>query len=808
MKILLTVLGSLTLCYGFSQNSLTGKVTYLADQSPAIGAIVYIPDLKRGTSTDQDGIYAIDNLPKGRFLVEIKFVGYSNFIQAVQFGGTTQLNVALDRAITELNEVVITGVSHSSELRNNPLPIATLNQNNLTENNATNLIDNISKKAGVNQITTGPAISKPVIRGLGYSRIISLYDGIRQEGQQWGDEHGIEIDEFSVDRVEIIKGAGSLMYGSDGLGGVLNFLTPNPVADGTVIGKSISNYQTNNGLIGNSLMTAGNLKGFYWLARVSKKDAMPYTNAYDGRVFNSGFHENDLNGHIGMSKSWGYSQVNVSSFHQLLGLVEGQRDSTGHFTRLINFNGTEQEATATKEELNSYRLFIPRQEVYHFRISNATNVYLGLSRLQLNFGIQRNQRKEYGDVLNDQLKNLYFDLHTLNYNLTYFLPEKTEWQVSLGTSGMRQQNQNKGIEFLIPEYRSVDWGAFGFVKRHLNKLDLAAGLRFDQRKLSIDALYLDSLGVPTQDTHQKQKFKAANLTFSNFSASAGLTYPISNLLSTKFNLSRGFRAPNIAELASHGRHEGSLRYEYGNYNLRPETSLQLDASLMFNSKHLSAEFSIFQNDIDNYIYTEKLRAKNGQDSIADPGQPVPAYQYTRGKAQLRGGEFFVDLHPHPLDWLHFENGFSFVTALNKSQAKNDSTKYLPYIPAPRFQSELRGNFKKIGSFVANPFLKVEFNHFWPQNRVLLENRTETRTPAYSLWNAGLGTDIVTTKGVTRFSFYFMVNNIFDISYQNNLSRLKYAAENQSTGRTGVFNMGRNFSFKIVVPITFKKKPLN
>ena len=317
---------------------------------------------------------------------------------------------------------------------------------------------------------------------------------------------------------------------------------------------------------------------------------------------------------------------------------------------------------------------------------------------------------------------------------------------------MNQQNQNKGIEFLIPAYRSFDWGAFGFAKRHFNKLDVAGGIRFDQRMIAINALYLDGQGAPTSDTNATQKFKAGNLTYSNYSASAGLTYPISKQLSAKFNASRGFRAPNIAELASNGRHEGSLRYEYGNFNLKPETSLQLDAGIVFNSTHVSAEFSVFQNDIHHYIFTEKLAAKNGLDSIPDPAEPVPAYQYAQGQAQLRGGEFFIDLHPHPLDWLHFENGFSFVNALNKSQSGNDSTKYLPYIPAPRYQSELRGNFKKIGSRLANPFLKVEFSHVWPQNRVLLENRTETATPSYSSGMPGWVRISLLPKGQRFFHF--------------------------------------------------------
>ena len=140
---------------------------------------------------------------------------------------------------TELNEIVVTGISQSSELRTNPVPIVAIDAQSLLENTSSNIIDNISKQAGVNQITTGAAIAKPVIRGLSFNRIVTLYDGIRQEGQQWGDEHGIEIDEFSVERVEIIKGAGSLMYGSDALGGVINFLAPDPVERGVVKSKWI-----------------------------------------------------------------------------------------------------------------------------------------------------------------------------------------------------------------------------------------------------------------------------------------------------------------------------------------------------------------------------------------------------------------------------------------------------------------------------------------------------------------------------------------------------------------------------------------
>ena len=805
MKKVLTIMGCALFSVSYAQNSLTGKITDDEDHRAVIGASIYMPDLKRGAVTDINGNYIIQNLPKGNFLIECKYIGYGTVVRPVQISGAIILDLSISSLVIELNEVVVTGLSHSSELKSNPIPVSTLDNRALTENISTNLIDNISKKAGVNQISTGPAISKPVIRGLGYNRIILLNNGIRQEGQQWGDEHGIEIDEFSVDRVEIVKGAGSLMYGSDGIGGVINFLAANPVHTGTIIGSVISNYQTNNGLFGNSIMNAGNINGTYWQARVSNKTGKPYSNSYDGKVFNSGFNETDLNGFVGVSKAWGYSQMNINSFNQSLGLVEGERDMNGNLTRQKNVNGLAEEVAASTDDLDSYKLFVPNQNIKHFGISNTTNLYFGETRLQVNTGYQRNQRKEHGDVVDKNLNNLYFDLNSVNYNLTYFLPEKKNWQVSVGTSGMTQNNKNKGVEFLIPEYQLFDYGVFGFVKRHFAKLDLSGGIRFDHRNISIDALYLDTNGNPTSDKTQTEKFKSGDLTFSNYSASAGATYQISQRLSAKGNLSRGFRAPNIAELSSNGRHEGTLRYEYGNYNLKAETSLQIDAGLSFNSKHISADMSLFQNNIDHYIFTEKLLSINGLDSIPDPNEPAPAYQYVQGQANLTGGEFSIDIHPHPLDWLHFENSFSFVNALNKTQASNDSAKYLPFMPAPRFQSELRANFKKIGGALANFFMKVEFNKVGMQDRVLLENRSETPTPSYSLWNTGLGTDFIKANGSTLLTFYFTVNNVLDKAYQSHLSRLKYAAVNNATGRTGVFNMGRNFSFKIIIPLSFKRQ---
>ncbi|MFZ6012883.1 MAG: TonB-dependent receptor [Bacteroidota bacterium] len=784
-----------------AQFSLTGTVRDVSTQEPVTGATVYIADLKKGAVTDLDGKYVIENIPRGKFLVEYIFVGYGTVVQSIDMRSSQELNVTLSSTVTELNEIVISGISHSTELKKNPVPITTLGRDALVQSTSSNIIDNIAQKPGIDKISTGAAIAKPVIRGLSYNRIITLFDGTRQEGQQWGDEHGIEIDEFSVDRVEVIKGAGSLMYGSDGLGGVINFLTPNPETVGTIKSHWISNYQSNHGLFANSIMNAGNLNGYYWSARASRKDARPYQNAYDGRVFNSGFREKDFSVLLGVNKSWGYSQFLVSSFQQTLGLVEGERDENGDFMFIKNINGTEQEATANMEELKSYSLFFPQQNIRHKRISNATNFYAGDTRVQVNLGYQRNQRREYGNVLEPNEPDLFFDLTTATGNVIVFFPEASGWNLSATVSSMWQQNENRGNEFLVPQYRLWDWGAAAFARKNFDRLDLSGGLRFDSRQLSIEALYLDDEGMPTSDSGMTQKFKSDEPSFANISASAGTTYQFSQTITAKANISRGFRAPNISELASNGRHEGSLRYEYGSYALKPENSWQFDISTLVNTDHLSAEVSVFQNNINHYIFVEKLLSSTGTDSIPDPSDPVPAYQYTQGRAQLTGGEVFFDLHPHPLDWLHFENSFSTVYAVNKSQSA-DSAKYLPFIPAPRWQSELRATAKQWKSF-SNLFVRLQFQHHVKQDRVLLENATETPTPSYSLWHAGCGFDVVNKNKRTIFSFLFTAANLFDKAYQHHLSRLKYASEHPITGRQGVYNMGRNFSFKIQVPVVFR-----
>jgi iron complex outermembrane receptor protein len=267
-------------------------------------------------------------------------------------------------------------------------------------------------------------------------------------------------------------------------------------------------------------------------------------------------------------------------------------------------------------------------------------------------------------------------------------------------------------------------------------------------------------------------------------------------------VSRGFRAPNIAELGANGRHEGTFRYEIGNPDLKAETSLQFDGGLGFSSNHVSGELSLFDNNISNFIFPEKLSSVFGGDSIiVDEGDAVPVYKFVQGNANLTGGEISIDIHPHPFDWVHFENSLSYVSSIQQNQP--DSTKYLPFTPATKFTSELRGNFKKVNNLMHNAYVSVSVQHDFAKNNVYSAFSTETPTPAYTLLNAAIGTDFY--SGNTKIcSLIFIAANITDEAYQDHLSRLKYAPENSVTGRVGIFNMGRNFSIKLDIPIGIKK----
>ena len=653
----------------------------------------------------------------------------------------------------KLNELVVTGVTGDTKLKNSTAPISIISNKDLRQTTSTNIIDAIAHQPGMAQITTGGGISKPIIRGLGYNRIIVMNEGVRQEGQQWGDEHGIEVDPQIVNSVEILKGPASLMYGSDAMAGVVILHSAPTLPEGKMRANVSTEYQTNNGLFDYSLNFAGNQKGFVWDARFSDKMAHAYKNKVDGYVPGSQFKERAGRLMLGLNKRWGHTHLTWTAFHQTPSIVEGERDETTG------------ELVCNSDNVKTYSKALPFQEIKHYKavLDNSFNLPKGW--LKAIIGYQQNRRQEFEESEDEY--ELFFKLHTVTYDVRYLSQEFSGWKVAGGVNGMWQQSQNLGEESLIPEYKLFDIGGYATLSKSLGKWTLNGGLRFDNRHLSF---------------HSRD--------FSGLSGSIGAVCNISEHFNLRLNMARGFRAPNMSELGSDGVHEGTLRYELGNPDLKPEYSWQADLGLDFTSQYISAQVALFANRIENYIFAKRI------DLVMEEG--LRTYEYTQGDARLLGFEAGIDFHP--IHCIHFENTFSFVDAQQLHQP--EETKYLPMTPAPRWTSELKYELTHHCHFALNnayAALGLECN--LAQNHYYKADDTETRTPSYTLLSLSIGSDLnIHKRKVAEISV--TAENLLNRAYQNHLSRLKYTDVNNVTGQQGVFNMGRNIVFKLLIPISF------
>lgn len=774
-----------------SKSTLSGKITHTDNGSPMVGATIRIHDVNRDAVSDENGVYKTSPMPAGIYLVEVSFVGHQTIVESITIDGDTQKDFSLKDAVVEQEGVTVTGVSAATRLKQSPQPVIVMKKAEMMKISSSNIINTLTHVPGVTALTTGPAISKPFIRGLGYNRVLVVNDGMRQEGQQWGDEHGIEIDDYSVQRAEVMKGPASLMYGSDALAGVINLQSLAPAPEGTIKANLMSEYQTNSRLRGFYGDVAGMKNGFSFNAYGSFKAAADYRNKYDGYVFNSKFINRNAGGMLGYSGSWGHSYLRVSNFDQHIGMVEGERDdATGEFLKPVAGGGEE---IATPDDFKQTDPFVPNQHVRHFKISSDNSFDIGKSKLDIIVGYQRNKRQEFGDPDEFNVPDAFFDLSTVNYSAKFNLPYKNNWKTSFGISGMVQTNTNRADEALIPDYDLFDMGGFIFSQYHKDKISLSGGLRFDNR--SIDAKKM----MEGTDV----KFAPFSKSFSNISGSAGISYEASRDFTLKFNLAKGFRAPSLAELASNGAHEGTNRYEVGSRDLKSEMSLQADGGVELNTEHITLGAGLFYNSVQNFIYYERMLNKAGGDSIVidpDTGNDLYVFRFDQQTAHLYGAEFNMDIHPHPLDWLHFENTFSVTKARFTSPI--DGSRNVPNIPAARLLSQLKGNFLPKGNSLRNLYLSMESDYTFKQDDAFTGYNTETATPGYWLVGLSAGTDFV-NKGKVLFSLHLSAMNIGDVAYQDHLSRLKYVDVNNVTGRQGVFNVGRNFGVKLNIPLDYK-----
>ena len=523
----------ITLVLGFSallhaQNSVSGTVLNLENQ-PIKGVTVEAPELNKGTTTDADGKYSLTNLPNGTLKLDFTFVGFSTQKKNIEkLQKDNVLDVTLEESIFQMDEVIVSTAFNKLQSQN-VMKVEHETIKSLQQKGTATLIEGLATIPGVSQVSTGTSIGKPVIRGLSGNRVLVYSQGVRMENQQFGDEHGLGLNDAGVESVEVIKGPASLLYGSDALGGVLYF-NPEKFADANTFKANFSQKLFSNTLGSNSsLGLKTSTDNWKFLARGSYNTHSDYRISGGDRVTNTRYNETDFKTGIGYNNSK-FSSVLRYNYNNLdLGIPE--------------------DGIATQS--SSKNTGFPRQGVFSHLLSLNSIIYFKDSKVDVDLGYIANDRSEFVD---SNVAGLHMKLKTFNYDAKYHLPKMGKLESIFGIQGMHQTNTNFGDEYLIPDAVTNDLGIFGTVNYEWKTNVLQAGLRFDNRQVTTD-----EHGTIGEEGY----FKAIDKSFDSFNASLGYKTNLAEDLTFRLNLASGFRAPNLAELTSNGVHEGTHRYEIG-----------------------------------------------------------------------------------------------------------------------------------------------------------------------------------------------------------------------------------------------------
>ncbi|MDT0685605.1 TonB-dependent receptor [Autumnicola psychrophila] len=748
-KILFVLLLAVT-PFIYAQNQFSGTVTDAESGEPVISATVYFPQLEKGTLTDFNGNFSFSNIPEGTYKLVISSVGYSSFSREIKLP-SEEISITIQPSAIEMEEVIVSTPFHQLQSEN-VMKVDRESVSTLNRKGAITLADGISQMPGVESITTGIGIGKPVIRGLSSNRVLVYTQGVRLENQQYGDEHGLGISSKGIGSVEVIKGPASLLYGSDAIGGVL-YLNPERYAQAnTTTAEVDGSYFSNTLGYQASAMAQTSGDKLKFIARGSYAAHSDYETGDGTRVTNTRFNETDFKGGFGYQDARYKADLRYNFNRSNIGIPEE-----------IGIQNTEKEP------------LLPYQEIDNHIVSLDNRLYLPNSSLDLKIGYQFNNRKEFeeehaheeeeeheGEEEHDEHEEheeheeghpaLEMHLESLNYNLKYNLPKTGNFETILGVQGMHQTNSNFGEEILIPDAEMVDFGVFGTAHFHLESWDFQGGLRYDNRTINSE-----NYGHEGEESF----ITAVDRSFNSINGAIGAKYQYQSKFIVRLNLASGFRAPNLAELTSNGSHHGANRYEIGNANLNNEQNFQVDLSLEWRNEHFEAFANAFHNSVNDYIFINPSGEFIEDDLV---------YNYTQGDATLYGGELGFHIHPHPLDWLHLESSFETVTG------KLENDEYLPLIPANSLTNTFRVEFDS-DQQLSNKYAFIRLKNVFDQNNV---STFETRTGGYGLLGAGLGGEL--ELGASSVEINISGNNLFNKDYISHLSRLK---------PDGISNIGRN-----------------
>lgn len=703
-----------------------------SSSKPVAEAQVTVIDLKRSTLTAADGTYAFTNLPPGSYRLAVQRLGFAPAVQAVLVtdAGAT-VDFGLKTSYVEVPTVQVTASAHATSALTSPQPMSQLDGEALRVARAASLGETVSSLAGIRSWSTGGSIGKPVIRGLRSDRVLVLNDGQRLENQQWGDEHGPQVDVEDSRTIEVIRGPASVLYGSDALGGVVNVISPDlPTAYGTPafvnVGASARFESVADAATGH-VTFEGAKEGLGFRAFVSGRTASDLRTPPE-RLFNSGGNDFTGGGTVGTRGTWG--------------AIEGSY--TRRDERIEIHEDPAEDPTATPYQRIG-------DDLAHLKVLLPTG---SESRVEVSGSFEQNRRREFEDAdATDVALGLLSK--TWNGEVRFNHPALGKVSGVVGGAYFHNSFDKFGEESLIPDTRTRNGALFVFEQADLDRWHLSAGARYDNRRLEVpedDA----ELGVAAQER-----------SWNAFTGTVGVLYRLADPLALAFNLGRGYRAPSSFDLFANGVHEGTVAFEVGNPNLTTESSLNTDLALRVQSSRVRAEIGGYVNTIQDYIYTRPT-------GTFDPGSGFEIFETVQGDARFTGGEAQAEWHA--TQRVHLSGSADYVQGTNTS---TDTP--LPWVPPFRGTYGVRYEGSKLGP-LDGPYVSVSGESNASQDRL---DPLDTTVGAYTLAHVGAGFTVPLSG--RSLAVDLAVRNLFDNEHRDFMSRYKTYAS--APGRNVVLRIG-------------------
>lgn len=727
----------------------------------------------RFVMSDSVGRFNISGIPLGEALISISHIGYiTAVVKATVGNGNVIVHIRLKPQNHHLAEVLVKDRRADERKETESLNIETVNQDFIQRNLGGSLMVTLSRLPGIKTIGIGSGQSKPLIRGLGFNRVVVLDKGVKHEGQQWGADHGLELDQFAAGEVELIKGAASFIYGSDAIGGAIDVKPPLLPAPYTLGGSVDVIGKTNNNLYGTSANLYGRKQQWFFDSRITYQNYGDYRVPTDQvQVYNytvklyQNYLRNTAGREMGVHFNTGFAGQRFRSIFYLSNVYS----NSGFFA---NAHGLEpRNVPADVYDASARDIMMPSQQVNHFKFINRSSYYYGSHHLEADLGYQRNYRQEFSQYVNhgympaaypDTMRipvglERQFDkqVYSVNARDAVSLGKHT---LTIGFNGEHQHNTINGWTFLVPAFKQTTIGGFAYDKIQVNdKLLLHGALRYDYGRIQMFRYtdWFNSRIVQNGDTVSQKLVRADNLNrnFNSIVWSVGVNYNPGKF-TLKANAGKSFRMPIAKELGANGVNYHYFSYERGNPDLAPEQSYQLDLSLGWKADKWLVQVSPFYNYFPNYIY---LNPTAEHDYFYGAGNQV--FQYAQSRVMRYGGE--LQFKYQILKNVSTELLGEYVYAEQLSGDKKGYT--LPFSPPASALINLTWAPQVSNSF-KNTYLSVDYRVTAAQNNIVPPEKV---SPGYRVMNLQAGTKLHLNKQPVLVSL--QVQNLLNTRYLNHTS---------------------------------------